>query len=59
MGAMPQSEIAKSTAPISDILTQYFGKGIINFINISIVISIIGTAIGWIFSSARIAICCW
>ncbi|MDU1350149.1 MAG: amino acid permease, partial [Clostridium argentinense] len=55
MGAMPQSEIAKSTAPISDILTQYFGKGIINFINISIVISIIGTAIGWIFSSARIA----
>lgn len=55
MGAMPQSKIAGSTAPISDILTQYFGQGIINFINLSIVISIIGTAIGWIFSSARIA----
>ncbi len=55
MGAMPQSEIAKSAAPISDILTQYFGQGIIYFINISIVISITGTAIGWIFSSARIA----
>jgi APA family basic amino acid/polyamine antiporter len=55
MGAMPQSVLAKSTSPIADILAQYFGAGISRFIAIGAVVSILGTTVGWILSTARVA----
>lgn len=55
MGAMSQSEMMTSSAPISDILVKFCGTGIMKWINASIVIGIIGTAVGWVLSSARIA----
>jgi amino acid transporter len=55
MGAMPQSALAKSSAPIAEILSQYFGNGIIRLITVGVVISILGTTIGWLLSTARIA----
>lgn len=55
MGAMSSSEMMKSSAPISDILVKFCGTGVVKWINASIVIGIIGTAVGWVLSSARIA----
>lgn len=55
MGAIPQSALAKSSAPIAEILSQYFGNGIIKLITVGVVISILGTTIGWLLSTARIA----
>lgn len=55
MGAMSQEALVSSSAPMADILAQYFGDGVSSFLNMSIVIGTIGTAIGWILSSARIA----
>ncbi len=55
MGAMPQEVLAKSGAPIADILAQYFGSGISNFITFGVVVSILGTTVGWLLSTARVA----
>lgn len=55
MGAMPQSVLAQSGAPIADILAQYFGAGIIKVITVGVVVSILGTTIGWLLSTARVA----
>lgn len=55
MGAMPNGALAKSSAPLADILSQYFGSGITNFITIGAVISILGTTVGWLLSTARVA----
>ncbi len=55
MGAMNQKALAGSSAPISDILAQFFGSGIGRVITVAAVISILGTTIGWLLSTARIA----
>ncbi|ERI95587.1 amino acid permease [Clostridiales bacterium oral taxon 876 str. F0540] len=55
MGAMPQEALAKSSSPIVDILGQYLGSGVTNIILIFSVLGIIGTAIGWIMSTARMS----
>ncbi|WP_392486685.1 APC family permease [Haloimpatiens sp. FM7315] len=55
MGAMPQAELAKSSAPIVDIFSRFLGKGITKAIIVASVISVLGTTIGWIFATARVA----
>jgi amino acid transporter len=55
MGAMSQEALAASKAPIADIFAQYFGKGMISFITVSVVISVLGTTVGWLLSTARVA----
>lgn len=55
IGAMPNSELAKSSAPISDILSKYFGSRISTLVSVGAVISIIGTTLGWLLSTARVA----
>jgi amino acid transporter len=55
MGAMSQSALAKSGAPIADILSQYFGNKMTTFITVGVVISILGTTVGWLLSTARVA----
>ncbi len=54
MGAMSQSELASSTAPISDIIVKVLNLKSLNFLNIAIAISILGTAMGWLLSTARV-----
>lgn len=55
MGAMPQNALAQSSAPIAEILSQYFGSGVSAFITLGVVLSILGTTIGWLLSTARVA----
>lgn len=55
MGSMSQQSLASSKAPIADILSQYFGSGISTFITLAVVISILGTTVGWLLSTARVA----
>lgn len=55
MGAMNQADLANSVAPISDIISKMLGSKIIGFLNIAIAVSILGTALGWLLSTARVA----
>lgn len=55
MGSMPQDTLAKSGAPIADILSSIFGKGIATLVTVGAVISILGTTVGWLLSTARVA----
>lgn len=55
MGAMPQAELAKSSSPIADILSRYLGGNVTKLITIAAVVSVIGTAVGWVLSTARIS----
>ena len=55
MGAMPQEVLAKSSAPIVDILAQFIGKNAAYLILFGAVISVIGTTIGWLLATARVA----
>lgn len=55
MGAMSQTELANSSAPIVDIISQFFGSEIMVALSISIAISISGTGLGWLLSTARVA----
>lgn len=55
MGAMPQNMLAKSSAPIVDILSQFLGKGISNVILVASIISVLGTTVGWILATARMS----
>lgn len=56
MGAMPQSELAISVAPISEIIANQFKvKSVGSLLNLAISISVLGTALGWILSTARVA----
>ncbi|WP_024614938.1 amino acid permease [Clostridium sp. Ade.TY] len=55
MGAMPNSELANSQAPLTDILTKILGSSIGKPITIAVVICILGTTIGWLLSTARVA----
>lgn len=55
MGAMNQSELATSTAPISDIIVKVLNLKSLDALNIAIAISILGTGMGWLLSTARVA----
>ncbi|MGL5615942.1 MAG: APC family permease [Sarcina sp.] len=54
MGAMSQANLANSSAPISDIIKSALGLKSITLLNIAIAISILGTALGWLLSTARV-----
>lgn len=56
MGAMPQSALASSSAPLADIINHITGStwgG--HFISLGIVISAGGAAVGWILTTARLS----
>ncbi len=55
MGAMSNEMLAKSGAPFSDILTLALGSSIAKPLSIAIVICILGTTMGWLLSTARVA----
>lgn len=55
MGAMPQETLAKSQAPIADILSQLLGSNVSMFITLGAVISVLGTTVGWLLATARVA----
>lgn len=55
MGAMSQTNLANSAAPISDIIKSALGLKSITILNIAIAVSILGTALGWLLSTARVA----
>jgi basic amino acid/polyamine antiporter, APA family len=55
MGAMPQAALAKSSSPLTDIFAKFLGKGISNVIIAGAIVSVLGTTIGWLLSTARIA----
>ncbi|MPQ43311.1 APC family permease [Clostridium tarantellae] len=55
MGAMQSSNLSKSIAPISDIISKGLGLKNITILNIAIAISILGTGFGWLLSTARVA----
>lgn len=55
MGAMSNSELATSQAPLIEILFNALGTSIGKILAISVVICILGTTIGWLLSTARIA----
>jgi amino acid transporter len=55
MGAMPQDALASSSSPIVDILAQYLGSGATNIILVVSILGIMGTAMGWIMSTARMS----
>lgn len=55
MGAMANSELAISSAPLTEILTNALGSSAGKILTISVVICILGTTIGWILSTARVS----
>lgn len=55
MGAMANSELAMSTAPLTDIITKALGSNVGKILTIAVVICILGTTIGWILSTARVS----
>lgn len=55
MGAMPQEELAKSTSPIIDILGQYFGSGVTKALLLASIVSVFGTVVGWLLTTARMS----
>ena len=54
MGAMNNAELAKSSAPLTDILTNTLGNGVGKILTIAVVVCILGTIIGWLLSTARV-----
>ncbi len=54
MGAMNNLELAKSSAPLTDILTNALGNGVGKILTIAVVVCILGTIIGWLLSTARV-----
>lgn len=55
MGAIPQEELAKSSAPIIEIFSNFLGSGITKFILVASIVSVLGTTTGWIFATARVS----
>ncbi|WP_370832351.1 APC family permease [Clostridium sp.] len=54
MGAMSNSELAQSSAPLTDILTNALGNGVGKILTVAVVVCILGTIIGWLLSTARV-----
>ncbi|MEF9951009.1 MAG: amino acid permease [Clostridium sp.] len=55
IGALPNYELAASTAPFTDIMAVVLGSSIAKPISVAIVICILGTTMGWLLSTARVA----
>lgn len=55
MGAMSNAELAVSTAPLTDILAKGLGNSIGKILTIAVIVCILGTTIGWLMSTARVA----
>ena len=55
MGAMSQADLAKSTAPITDIISKVLNVGNLSIISVFIAISVLGTSLGWLLSTARVS----
>ena len=55
MGAMSNMELSQSSAPLTDILTNALGSGLGKLLTVAVVICILGTIIGWLLSTARVA----
>jgi basic amino acid/polyamine antiporter, APA family len=55
MGVMSNNELALSSAPLTDILTKALGSAVGKPLAVAIVICILGTTIGWLLSTARVA----
>lgn len=55
MGAMSNVELSKSSAPLTDILTNALGSSLGKLLTVAVVICILGTIIGWLLSTARVA----
>ncbi|WP_317310173.1 amino acid permease [Clostridium thermobutyricum] len=55
MGAMPNNELSQSQAPLTDILSKILGSSVGKPITFAVVICILGTTIGWLLSTARVA----
>ena len=52
---MSNSELAMSSAPLTSILTNALGSSIGKALTAAVVICILGTTIGWLMSTARVA----
>ncbi|MGG7057453.1 APC family permease [Clostridium nigeriense] len=55
MGVMSNTELASSSAPLTDILSKALGPAIGKPLALAVVICILGTTIGWLLSTARVA----
>ncbi|MEG0642086.1 MAG: amino acid permease, partial [Clostridium sp.] len=55
IGALPNKVLAESTAPFTDIMAVVLGSSIAKPLSIAIVICILGTTMGWLLSTARVA----
>lgn len=55
MGVMSNSQLAASSAPLTDILAIALGSSVGKILALAVVICILGTTIGWILSTARVA----
>lgn len=55
MGAMSNVDLSQSSAPLTDILTNALGSGLGKLLTVAVVVCILGTIIGWLLSTARVA----
>ncbi|MBU5592866.1 amino acid permease [Clostridium sp. MSJ-4] len=55
MGAMSQNSLITSNAPLVDIFSRYLGSGAGIYIGIFALLSLVGTTIGWLLSTARVS----
>ena len=55
MGAMSNTELSVSVAPLTDIITRSLGDNVGKLLTIAVVVCILGTTIGWILSTARVS----
>lgn len=55
MGAMSQESLAASGTPIVDIFAKVLGSGVGKYIAVFALLSIIGTTVGWLLSTARVS----
>ncbi len=55
MGSMPQNELASSNSPIVSIFAKFLGNSAGKYIGVGALISIMGTTIGWLLSTARVS----
>lgn len=55
MGAMNNLDLAQSSAPLTDILTNALGSSVGKILAVAVVVCILGTIIGWLLSTARVS----
>lgn len=55
MGAMPNEALSKSKAPFTDIIYLALGSKLGVILGVAIIICILGTTMGWLLSTARVA----